>query len=319
MKTKYYFFNVSSFFYCCLMFFIIVICEAFANSILGDVDIFDINEIDSSINIGVESDCDVEKKDVTIEQVGCIKGADVPLNCIFNKVFTQNYEKESLYAVVSVSNLSNETIIVWSDELFAYTYSCLGFYKTLEIKKGETFLLFFKFDEDIVYIHVQDSKDDDVMHLVQLRQDMSIFQWNDIEPSSMRNAVLEIMQTQSSDEQSSESVDLQLAIKIKGQFPVILFSAESKQDSNFYPVKLVVPHREEQYVIDFLSRYAYKSHDSFLLLPGERIISDISYVMKTELLNKKKIFIQVLPEELRNLFLQAYWSDDFFSAPFKIK
>ena len=41
--------------------------------------------------------------------------------------------------------------------------------------------------------------------------------------------------------------------------------------------------------------------------------------IKTELLNKKKIFIQVLPEELRNLFLQAYWSDDFFSAPFKIK
>lgn len=302
-------------------FYIITGCVVIAHGLSHAIGITDISEMDIDSNINNTDDYSIEKRDVIIEQVGCIEGSEIPENCIFSKTFKQNYEAESLYAVVSVANLSNETIHVWCDELLSHTHSCLGLCNFIMINKSETVLFFFKLVEDSVYLNVRDSKNDDFIHYIQLEQDRPIFKWNNTEVPSTQNANLEVVLAQGLSEQAQDVIDLQLAIEIKGELPVKLLPDEPAHESSFYAVKLVIPHRKEEYILHFSSRYLYRTNeqDSFLLLPGERIISDVSPVLKMESLNHQNIFIVVLSEELRNLFLQAIWSDNFFSAPFKIE
>lgn len=255
-----------------------------------------------------------------VYQIGVIKGDKIPDKSAFGK-FAESwglqYKKDSLYAILSVTNIHNGLVsISFNNPPYKHYYGDLC--QLMELAPGETICFFIEIDNNSPIANLLTYHGN---MTIPLDVNASLVDWDTVLSPSSENVTLTIKHDITYMEPPSDSLILQISLFSRCQFPLYFPAPDTNNfpplgttKDNVYNITIITGEenaisRNMFSMVDFNLR---SIEDGFLLLPGEHIISRNAFIYE----NKNDGFIYgVLKSTILNKRIRATWINGIYSKP----
>ncbi len=259
----------------------------------------------------------IKEKILNVYQVGVIKGENIPDKCIFSKfaeAWGLKYKKDSLYAILSVTNIHNNLVTVrFSNPPYKLYWH--DFWEVMDLAPGETIYFFIEIDNSSPIAEVLTYHGN---MTISLDANAPLVDWDTVLSPSSENASLTITQRYTYDYPGAQPpppdvVLLQVSLFSRCKFP-LYFTPQSTKKESFHNISLTTGEEDVNssnlLCVMFFERASIK--DNFLLLPGEHII--LSNTMIDEKRNDGLI-INASKKKILNKQIKATWIHGIYSQP----
>ena len=259
----------------------------------------------------------IKEKILNVYQIGVIKGENIPDKCIFSKfaeAWGLKYKKESLYAILSVTNIHNNLVTVrFSNPPYKLYWH--DFWEVMDLAPGETIYFFIEIDNSSPIAEVLTYHGN---MTISLDANAPLVDWDTVLSPSSENASLTITQRYTYDYPGAhppppDVVLLQVSLFSRCKFP-LYFTPQSTKKESFHNISLTTGKEDVNssnlLCVMFFERASIK--DGFLLLPGEHII--LSNTMIDEKRNDGLI-INASKKKILNKQIKATWIHGIYSQP----
>lgn len=259
----------------------------------------------------------IKEKILNVYQIGVIKGENIPDKCIFSKfaeAWGLKYKRDSLYAVLSVTNIYDKLVAVRFSNP-PYSLYCGDFMEIMDLAPGETIYFFIEIDNSSPIAKVLTYHGN---MTISLDANAPLVDWDTVLSPSSENASLTITQRYTYDYPGDpppppDEVLLQVSLFSRCKFP-LYFTPQSTNKESFHNISLTTGEEDVNssnlLCVMFFQRASIE--DGFLLLPGEHII--LSNTMIDEKRNDGLI-INASKNKILNKPIKAMWIYGIYSQP----
>lgn len=256
----------------------------------------------------------IKEKILNVYQIGVIKGENIPDKCFFSKfaeAWGLKYKKDSLYAILSVTNIHNNLVTVrFSNPPYKLYWH--DFWEVMDLAPGETIYFFIEIDNSSPIAEVLTYHGN---MTISLDANAPLVDWDTVLSPSSENVNLTINQQHDMPDitPSSDDVILQISLFSRCKFP-LYFPPPGTNKDNFYNISIITGEENANSSNMFCMMYfnLRSIEDGFLLLPGERIISSKTCIYKKR---NNGVIQYDLKNKILNKPIRAMWINGIYSQP----
>lgn len=255
-----------------------------------------------------------KEKILDVYQIGVIKGDNIPDKSLFSKFaksWKLQYKKDSLYAILSVTNIHSELVSIRFNNP-PYKHYGRDLTQLMELAPSETIYFFIEIDNsspiaDLITYHGNIT--------IPLDVNAPLVDWCTVFSPSSENVTLTIKQKHDIPyiKSCSDNVILQISLFSRCKFP-LYFPPPGENKEGFYNISIITGEENANTsnmfcMVDFDLR---NIEDGFLLLPGEHIISRKTFIYEKR---DDGFIYDVLKNKILNKQIIAMWIYGICSKP----